>query len=146
MSLFGLIPDAYAQTAAPAGAAGPMDLLQQVAPFVLIIGIFYFLLIRPQQQKQKQLRNQLAELKRGDSVITSGGIIGTVARVISDDELSIEIAEGVRVRVIRSTITGITAKGEPRPDSKDGDAEPVALKPAARRGRPGPANESKPQA
>jgi preprotein translocase subunit YajC len=146
MSLFGLIPDAVAQTAAPA-TQGVADLLQQFAPFVLIIGIFYFLLIRPQQQKQKQLRNQLAELRRGDSVITSGGIIGTVARVINDDELSIEIAEGVRVRVIRSTLTGITAKGEPRPDAKDGDAEPVTLKPVAgRRGRIAPANESKPQA
>ena len=66
MSLFGLIPDAYAQTTS-APAAGAMDLLQQFAPFILIIGIFYFLLIRPQQQKQKQLRNQLSELRRGDS-------------------------------------------------------------------------------
>jgi preprotein translocase subunit YajC len=145
MSLFGLIPDAVAQTATPA-TAGAADLLQQFAPFVLIIGIFYFLLIRPQQQKQKQLRAQLADLRRGDSIVTSGGIIGTVARVISDDELSIEIAEGVRVRVVRSTITGITGKGEPRPDSKDGDSEPVTLKPVARRGKTVPANESKPQA
>src|ERR1700733_7584341 len=120
MSLFGLIPSAVAQSTGAAAAAGgwPMDMLQQFAPFIIVIGIFYFLLIRPQQQKAKQLKAQLANLRRGDNIITAGGIIGTVARVVNDDELSVEIAEGVRVRVLRSTVTGITAKGEPRTDVK----------------------------
>jgi preprotein translocase subunit YajC len=138
-----LIPEAHAQTAASATSAAPLEMLQNFAPFILIFGIFYFLILRPQQQKQKQLRAQLAELRRGDSVITAGGIIGTVARVISDEELSIEIAEGVRVRVLRATITGLTAKGEPRTDVKDGESEPVTMKPAVR-GRNRPANESRP--
>jgi preprotein translocase subunit YajC len=116
-------------------------MLQQFAPFIIIIGIFYFLLIRPQQQKQKQLKAQLAELRRGDNIVTAGGILGTVARVVNDDEVSIDIAEGVRVRVLRSTITAITGRGEPRPD-----AEPGASKPPARKGKTTPANESKPQA
>jgi preprotein translocase subunit YajC len=153
MSLFGLIPSAVAQTTnAAAGGGSPMDMLQQFAPFIIVIGIFYFLLIRPQQQKAKQLKVQLSELRRGDNIITAGGIIGTVARVVNDDELSVEIAEGVRVRVLRSTVTGITAKGEPRTDVKS-SADDVEDKPKAastskyvRRGKTAPANESKPQA
>src|SRR6185437_13723252 len=149
MSFFELIPSAYAQTTSGAASgASTGDLLTQFFPFILIIGIFYFLMIRPQQQKQKALQKQLSELRRGDNVITSGGIIGTVARVVNDDEVSVEIAEGVRVRVVRSTITGITGKGEPRtdvkaaPDNVDGDSKAPAR--TGRRGKP--ANESKPQA
>jgi preprotein translocase subunit YajC len=151
MSLFGLIPSAYAQTTSAAGgvSSNPMDMLQQFAPFIIVIGIFYFLLIRPQQQKAKQLKTQLSDLRRGDNVITSGGIIGTVARVVSDDEVSVEIAEGVRVRVVRSTITGITGKGEPRTDVKPESDEAVKPKPV-RRGKTPPAsasaNDSTPQA
>ena len=117
MSLFGLIPSAYAQTTTP--APGGLDaFLQSPLPmFAAIFVIFYFLMIRPQQQKAKQHKQQLTQLRRGDGVVTAGGIIGTVARVINDDELAIDIAEGVRVRVVRSTITGITYKSEAPPDS-----------------------------
>ncbi len=152
MSLFELIPSAYAQTDGRGGGVvwSHAIMLQQFFPFIIVIGIFYFLLIRPQQQKAKQLKKQLSELRRGDNVITSGGIIGTVARVVNDDEVSLEIAEGVRVRVVRSTITGITGKGEPRPDAKADDADEDKPKPRragrARRGKTAPANESKPQA
>jgi len=146
MSLFELIPSAYAQTTSgAAGGASTMDSLTQFFPFILIIGIFYVLMIRPQQQKAKALQKQLSELRRGDNVVTSGGIIGTVARIVNDDEVSVEIAEGVRVRVVRSTITGLTGKGEPRTDVKsdNADEKPAATR-TARRGKP--ANESKPQA
>jgi len=138
MSLFGLIPPAYAQAAGATPAAGTAEMLQQFAPFVLVIGIFYFLLIRPQQQKAKQLRNQLSQLRRGDQVVTAGGIVGTVARVVNDDEVTVEIAEGVRVRVVRSTITGLMSKGEPRtdvPKSDNGDSAPPSPR-TARRGKP----------
>jgi len=151
MSLFELIPSAYAQTTSGAGGgSSPADLLQQFFPIIAIIAIFYFLMIRPQSQKAKALQKQLSELRRGDSVITSGGIIGTVARVVNDDEVLVEIAEGVRARVVRSTITGITGKGEPRTDVKaaddaDGKATPAANR-RPRRGKTAPANESKPQA
>jgi preprotein translocase subunit YajC len=146
MSLFELIPSAYAQTTnGAAGGSSAGDLLTQFFPFILIIGIFYFLMIRPQQQKQKALQKQLSELRRGDNVITSGGIIGTVARVVNDNEVLVEIAEGVRARVVRSTITGVTGKGEPRTDVKsdDADEKPTGAR-STRRGKP--ANESKPQA
>jgi len=144
MSLFGFIPSAYAQSAAGAAGAssGPLEMLQQFAPFIIVIGIFYFLLIRPQQQKAKELRAQLSQLRRGDNIVTAGGIIGTVSRLVNDDELSVEIAEGVRVRVVRSTVTGIASKGEPRPDKADDEVEKP--KPV-RRGKTPPANESKPQ-
>ena len=142
MSLFDLVPSAYAQAA---GQASPstIDMLQQFAPLVIIVGIFYFLLIRPQQQKAKQLRTQLSQLRRGDGVVTAGGIIGTVARVISDDELTVDIAEGVRVRVVRSTVTGIVSKGEAPADSgktasadKDDETDAPSPRPARRRKTP----------
>jgi preprotein translocase subunit YajC len=154
MSLFGLIPSAYAQAAgAPASSDTFSQIMQGPIPMVLMVGlIFYFLLLRPQQQKQKALQKQLSGLRRGDSVVTSGGILGTVARIINDDEVSLEIAEGVRVRVVRSTLTGIAAKGEPRTDSKEEDAEAADKPKPVRRGKTPPAaviaaaNESKPDA
>ncbi len=80
---------------------------------VLIFVVFYFLLIRPQQKKAKAHREMIAGLRRGDRVVTSGGIVGQVQRVIGDSELSVEIAEGVRVRVMRAMIAELVAKPEP---------------------------------
>ena len=87
--------------------------LVQIAPFALILVVFYFFLIRPQQQKAKEHKTMLGALRRGDRVVTGGGIIGTIAKVVSDEEVLVEIADGLRVRVVRSTITGVTAKTEP---------------------------------
>jgi preprotein translocase subunit YajC len=93
--------------------------LVQIAPFALILVVFYFFLIRPQQQKAKEHKTMLTALRRGDRVVTGGGIIGTIAKVVSDDEVLVEIADGLRVRVVRSTITGVTAKTEPVKSDKD---------------------------
>jgi preprotein translocase subunit YajC len=107
-----LIATAYAQ-----GTGLPSFLDSQSAlqflPLVLIFVVFYFLLIRPQQKKAKEHRATLEALRRGDRVVTGGGIIGTVARLDSPEEVSIDIAEGVRVRVVRSTITSVVAKPDP---------------------------------
>ena len=107
-----LIAPAYAQ-----GTGLPSFLDSQSAlqflPLVLIFVVFYFLLIRPQQKKAKEHRATLDALRRGDRVVTGGGIIGTIVRVDSPDEVSIDIAEGVRVRVVRSTITNVVAKPDP---------------------------------
>lgn len=81
-------------------------------PIVLIFGIFYFLLIRPQQKKMREHQAMLAAIRRGDKVVTNGGIIGTVSKLTSDKELQVEIADGVRVRVLRSMIAEILAKTE----------------------------------
>lgn len=103
------ISPAYAQAAAP--GAG-FDLMAFV-PLILIFVIFYFLLIRPQQKRMKEHKAMLEVLRRGDRIVTGGGIVGTITKVGPDDELQVEIAEGVRVRVIRSTVTAVLAKTEP---------------------------------
>ena len=83
--------------------------LVQFLPLILIFVVFYFLLIRPQQRKAKDHRAMLDALRRGDRVVTGGGIIGTVARVDSPEEVTVDIADGVRVRVLRSTISSVIA-------------------------------------
>jgi preprotein translocase subunit YajC len=104
-----LISTAYAQ------GAGIFDqnALIQFLPLVLIFVVFYFVLIRPQQRKAKDHKTMLDALRRGDRVVTGGGIIGTVSRVDSTEEVIVDIAEGVRVRVLRSTITSVLAKPDP---------------------------------
>ena len=87
--------------------------LIQFLPLILIFVVFYFLLIRPQQRKAKDQKTMLDALRRGDRVVTGGGIIGTVARVDNPEEVVVEIAENVRVRVVRSTITSVLAKPDP---------------------------------
>ncbi|AUN29531.1 preprotein translocase subunit YajC [alpha proteobacterium AAP38] len=105
------ISTAYAQAAAGAPGGG-MESLMSLAPLVLIFVVFYFLLIRPQQKKLKEHKAMLEALRRGDKVVTGGGIVGTIVKV-ADDEATVEIAENVRVRVLRSTITTVLAKTEP---------------------------------
>lgn len=106
-----LISPAYAQ-----GVSGLFDssnAMIQFLPLVLIFVVFYFLLIRPQQKKQKDHRGMLEALRRGDRVVTGGGIIGTVNKVVSAEEVEVDIAAGTRVRIIRSTITSVLAKPDP---------------------------------
>ncbi len=117
------VSPAYAQAAAGGGSLGA---LEQFLPLILIFVVFYFLLIRPQQKKMKQHKEMLGQLRRGDRVLTAGGIIGTVNKLISDTEVSVEIAEGVRVRVVRGTITEVLSKTEPVPGTKEEKAEPAA--------------------
>jgi preprotein translocase subunit YajC len=87
--------------------------LVQFLPLVLIFIVFYFLLIRPQQKKAKDHRTMLGALRRGDRVVTGGGIVGTVNKVLSPEEVEVDIAQGVRVRVLRSTISSVLAKPDP---------------------------------
>ena len=111
-----LISPAYAQAAGD-GASSYGSLLM----FLPILVVFYFFLIRPQQQRAKQQKQMLEALRRGDRIVTSGGIIGTIAKVVSDTEVAVDIAENVRVRVVRSTISQVLAKPEPAGKSKDSD-------------------------
>ena len=110
------ITQAFAQSAGGAAAAGPEGMLIQFAPIIVIFVIMYFLLLRPQQQKQRSLREMVANLRRGDTVVTAGGLIGKVAKV-DEGEVQLELAEGVRVRVVRGTIAEVRAKGEPVKDA-----------------------------
>jgi len=120
------ISEAWAQGA----GAGGSDFLVQLFPLVLIFVVFYFLLIRPQQTKMKQQREMLAGVKRGDRVVTGGGIIGLVTKVIGDNELQVELAEGVRVRIIKQTITDIITRGESVRGAKESDEDDKPMLPA----------------
>jgi len=91
--------------------------LGTILPFALIFIIMYFLVMRPQRQKQRQHQELIANVRRGDTVVTSGGLIGKVAKVVDEGEVQIELAEGVRVRVVRSMISDVRAKGEPVKDN-----------------------------
>jgi preprotein translocase subunit YajC len=91
---------------APAGPAGSTGLLIGILPWIAIFGIFYFLMIRPQQQRVKQHQASIMAVKKGDDVITGGGIRGRVTKV-TDDEAEVEIAQGVKIRVIKSTISQV---------------------------------------
>ncbi|WP_150524565.1 preprotein translocase subunit YajC [Roseibium sediminis] len=104
------VTPAYAQAAG--GAAGP-DFLISMLPFVAIFAIMYFLIIRPQRQRMKQHQDMVTNLRRGDTVVTSGGLIGKVAKVVDDGELQIELAEGVKVRVVRQMVQEVRSKSEP---------------------------------
>jgi len=108
-----LISAAYAQGTGITGIFDNQGALIQFLPLVLIFVVFYFLLIRPQQRKAKDHRVMLDALRRGDRVVTGGGIIGTVARADNPEEVTVDIAEGVRIRVVRSTITSVVAKPDP---------------------------------
>ena len=103
------VTPAYAQAA----GAGPGSLFTSIFPLVLIFAIMYFLLIRPQQKKMKEMKAMVEALRRGDQVLTSGGIIGKVYKVNDDGVLEVEIAEGVRVKVLKHTITQVMNKTEP---------------------------------
>ena len=100
------ISPAFAQ-----GAGGGGSGFETMLPLVLIFAVFYFLLIRPQQKKAKFHREMLGMINRGDKIVTNGGIMGTVTKVISDSELAVEIAEGIKVRVQRGMIASVMPKG-----------------------------------
>ncbi len=100
------------------GAAAEPGLLEAFLPIILIFVVFYFLLIRPQQKKMKQHKEMLASIKRGDRIVTGGGIVGLVTRVIDDNEVQVEIAEGVRVRVQRGLVAQVLARTQPAGESK----------------------------
>lgn len=90
-----------------------MDAAGQFIPLILIFGIMYFLLIRPQQKKMKEHQKMVSSLRRGDQVVTQGGLIGKVVKVKENNELEVELAEGVKVRVVQSTIAQVLSKTEP---------------------------------
>ena len=102
------ITPAFAQ-----GLGGSNDMLMSLLPFVAIFVIMYFLILRPQQRRQKEHGDLVKNLRRGDTVVTNGGLVGKVTKVVDDDQVEVEIADGVRVRQMRSMISGVRTKGEP---------------------------------
>src|ERR1700742_792828 len=105
-----LITPAYAQAAA---GGDTNSMLMSLLPFALIFVIMYFLILRPQQKKVKDHSELVKNIRRGDTVVTSGGLVGKVTKVVDDDQIEFEISDGVRVRQMRQMISGVRAKGEP---------------------------------
>lgn len=107
-----LITPAYAQ-----GAAGGGDFFITILPFLLIFVIMYFMLIRPQQRRVKEHKEMVAALRRGDTVVTAGGLVGKVTKV-DEAEVEVQVAQGVKVKVVRSTISDVRNKTQPVADKK----------------------------
>ena len=107
-----LITPAYAQAAG--GDANSM--LVSLLPFVLIFVIMYFLILRPQQKRVKDHAELVKNLRRGDTIVTSGGLVGKVTKVVDDDQVEMEIADGIRIRQMRQMISAVRTKGEPAKD------------------------------
>ena len=107
-----LITSAYAQMPSMFGG-GSDNMLVSLLPFILIFVIMYFLILRPQQKRVKQHSEMVKNVRRGDTVVTSGGLIGKVTKVTDDEQIEVEVAEGVRVRQMKSMIAEVRAKGEP---------------------------------
>jgi preprotein translocase subunit YajC len=101
---------AYAQAA---GGMPGGDLISMILPLVMIMGVFWFLLIRPQQKRLKDHQELVKNVRRGDTVVTGGGIVGKVHKVVDDNEVILEIAENVRIRVVKSSISEVRTRGEP---------------------------------
>ncbi len=116
------VSPAYAQAAAaPGGGSG----LEAMLPLILILGVFYFLMVRPQQKKHREKEAMLGAIRRGDRIVTGGGIIGTVTKVVNDKELAVEISDGVKVRVQRALVSAVVSKTEPvkgKGGNSDGDS------------------------
>ena len=110
------ITPAFAQGSLFGGAGGDGGMIMSLLPFVLIFVIMYFLILRPQQKRVKAHAEMVKNVRRGDTVVTNGGMIGKVTKVVDDDTLEIEIADGVRIRQMRSMVTDVRAKGEPVKD------------------------------
>ena len=98
------------------GGGDSSGMITSLLPLILIVVIMYFLVLRPQQQRVKQHQQMVKAVRRGDTVVTNGGLVGKVTKVVDDDQIEVEISDGVRVRQMRSMVSEVRAKGEPVKD------------------------------
>lgn len=114
------VTPAFAQATGGAAAApgGLTEILVQLMPILLLIVIFYMLIFRPQQKRLKAQQAMLSAIRRGDTVVTSGGIVGKVTKAVDGEDLEVEIAQNVRIKVVRGMITDVRSKAEPVNDNK----------------------------
>ena len=111
------ITEAHAQTAGALSLGGMNDTIVQLVPIVAMIAIVYFVLWRPQQRRAREQREMVTAARRGDVVVTTGGIIGKITKAVDDSEVELEIAPNVKIRLARSGITEVRTKGEPIKDA-----------------------------
>ena len=121
-----MITPAFAQTT----GAGGGDILGLFFPLILVFGIFYLLVFRPQQKRMKEHQAMIDAVKRGDTVVTTGGIIGKVIRV-AESELRVEIADGVQIRLVKGSINEVRGKGEPVKEKSKAEGDESGKQPAA---------------
>ena len=124
MSLSAVITPEEASQIIYAQAAGGGDAFGFLIPLVAMIGIFYFLVIRPQQKRMKDHAAMISALRRGDTIVTNGGLVGKVVKATSDAEVEVEISQGVKVKVMREMVASVRAKGEPA-DTKETKSKPA---------------------
>jgi preprotein translocase subunit YajC len=119
VSFAALTTAAFAQAApaAPAGG-GALDIFTSLMPILLLIVIFWLLIFRPQQKRMKQQREMLGAIRRGDTVVTSGGIVGKVTKAVDNEDLEVEIAPNTRVKIVRHMVSDVRSKAEPVNDNK----------------------------
>ncbi len=111
------VTPAFAQAAGGTGA-GAMDIVTSLMPILLLVVIFWLLIFRPQQKRMKAQQAMLAAIARGDTVVTTGGLVGKVTKVVEGEDLEVEIAQGTRVKVVRSMIADVRSKSTPVNDNK----------------------------
>jgi preprotein translocase subunit YajC len=108
---------AYAQAAAPAAGGGITEILTSLMPILLLVVIFWLLIFRPQQKRMKAQQAMLSAIRRGDTVVTTGGIVGKVTKAVDGEDLEVEIAQGVKVKLVRGMISDVRSKAEPVNDN-----------------------------
>jgi preprotein translocase subunit YajC len=109
------VTPAWAQVpTAVGGGGGANDILITILPFVVVFAIMYFLIIRPQRTQMKKREDMIRNIRRGDTVVTGGGIVARVTKVLENGELEVQIAEQVKIRVLQATVTEVRVKGEPQ--------------------------------
>ena len=108
-----LITPAFAQAAA---GGDTNSMMMSLLPFALIFVIMYFLILKPQQKKLKDHAELVKNIRRGDTIVTNGGLVGKVTKVVDDDQVEMEISDGVKIRQMRQMISGVRTKGEPAKD------------------------------
>ena len=112
------VTPAFAQAAGAAPSMGAGDLLIQFAPILLLVVIFWFLIFRPQQKRMKAHQAMLGSITRGDTIVTTGGLVGKVTKAVDGEDLEVEIAQGTRVKVTRGGVTDVRSKSTPVNDNK----------------------------
>jgi preprotein translocase subunit YajC len=112
------VTPAYAQAAGEVPALGAGDIFIQFAPILLLVVIFWLLIFRPQQKRLKAQREMLSAITRGDTVVTTGGLVGKVTKAVDGEDLEVEIAQGTRVKIVRSMVADVRSKSTPVNDNK----------------------------
>lgn len=111
------VTPAYAQ-ASGAGAGGMDAILLNIVPIILMVAVFWFFLIRPQQKRAKEHAAMLNAITRGDTIVTNGGIVGKVTKAVDNEDLEVEVSQGVKIKVVRGMISDVRSKPEPVNDNK----------------------------